>query len=335
MVNDTDRSATHILIVEDRKDVLAALEKELASQGYNVTPAQSAIYALNLARERQIDIALCEMDMAGVDGLQFTQSIIKIHPQMPIVLLIDAGDFESGRRALEAGASDFVTKPIDAANLRFVLENSLQRKRIEIERLSEQRAEVLFKAIKGLAAAVDAKSNCSDHHTARTAELCLEIGAELGLSEERLSTLELAAHVHDLGKIGIPDEVLSKPGKLTDDEWVDILRHPSLSAGFLSGIDELAEVASIVRHHHERMDGCGYPDGFKGDAIPFLSRILAVADAFEAMTSPRPYRSSITWEEALEELRRNSGTQFDPLVVDAVGRVVHRATGADSRKKAA
>jgi HD-GYP domain-containing protein (c-di-GMP phosphodiesterase class II) len=164
----------------------------------------------------------------------------------------------------------------------------------------------------------------------------LEIGAELGLSEEQLNTLELAVYVHDLGKIGIPDEVLSKPGKLTDDEWVDILRHPSLSAGFLAGIEELAEVASIVRHHHERVDGSGYPDGFKGEAIPFLSRILSVADAFEAMTSPRPYRKAISWEEALAELRNNAGTQFDPEVVEAAARVVERAIGMDKhRKKAA
>ncbi len=335
MVRDSQTPAMHVLVVEDKPEVLSVLESALASHGCQSTVATSAIYALNLARERSIDIALCEMDMGGVNGLQFTQSILKIHPQMPVVLIIDSEDFESGRRALEAGASDFLTRPIDTANVRFVLENSLQRKRIEIERLSEQRADVLFKAIKGLAAAVDAKSNCSERHTARTAELCLEIGAEMGLSQERLSTLELAAHVHDLGKISIPDEILSKPGKLTDDEWVDILRHPSLSAGFLAGIDELAEVASIVRHHHERMDGCGYPDGFKGEAIPFLSRILAVADAFEAMTSPRPYRRAVSWGEALDELRANAGTQFDPAVVEAAARIVQRATGMDSQKKAA
>jgi len=335
MANDSDRPATHVLLVEDQPETLRFLETDLASQGYEVTPAPSAIYALNLARERRIDISLCEMSMGGVNGLQFTQSILKIHPQMPVVLIVDAQDLDSGRRALEAGASDFVTTPVDSARARFVLESSLQRKRIEIDRLSEQRAEVLFKAIKGLAAAVDAKSNCSDRHTARTAELCLEIAGEIGLSDDQMSTLELAAHVHDLGKIGIPDEILSKPGKLTDDEWVDILRHPSLSAGFLAGIDELAEVAAIVRHHHERMDGCGYPDGFRGEAIPFLSRILAVADAFEAMTSPRPYRKAISWEDALRELQANSGTQFDPIVVRAAARVVERATGKGSQRKAA
>jgi len=336
MVHDSDHSAMHILAVDDKLDVLRMLEKELTAQGYDVTTASSAIYALDLARERKLDLALCELNMVGINGLQFAQSILKIHPQMPVVLIVDAGDIDSGRRALEAGASDFITKPIDPINLRFVIESSLQRKKLELKRLSEHRAEVLFKAIKGLAAAVDAKSDCSERHTARTAELCLEIGAELGLSEEQLNTLELAVYVHDLGKIGIPDEVLSKPGKLTDDEWVDILRHPSLSAGFLAGIEELAEVASIVRHHHERVDGSGYPDGFKGEAIPFLSRILSVADAFEAMTSPRPYRKAISWEEALAELRNNAGTQFDPEVVEAAARVVERAIGMDKhRKKAA
>ena len=167
------------------------------------------------------------------------------------------------------------------------------------------------------------------------ADLCLEIGREMRLSEERLNTLELAAHIHDVGKIGTPDSVLSKPGKLSDEEWADILKHPAMGADFLAGIDELAEVASIVRHHHEHVDGTGYPDGLKGDAIPPLARIMAVADAFEAMTSERPYRGGISSEEALEELRICAGAQFDSEVVDAMIRVAERMGFGEEMKRAA
>ena len=194
---------------------------------------------------------------------------------------------------------------------------------------------MLFKAIKALAAAIDAKSHYTGCHSARMAELCLQIGGAMGLSEGRLNTLELAAHIHDVGKIGTPDSVLMKSERLSDEEWADILRHPAMGADFLAGIDELAEVATIVRHHHEHIDGTGYPDGLKGEAIPLLARILSVADALEAMTSDRPYRAAITLESALDELRANSGTQFDPAVVEATIRVIGDNIAGDKDRRAA
>jgi len=330
-----DCSDTHVLVVDDEPDALSSLSDGLASHGYEVTSARSAEAALEAAKEHSFDLVLCDLYLDGMTGVQFTQAICRMHPQMPVVVITAWGDIEASRQALEAGASDFVTKPIEFANLPFILENNLQRKRIEQRRFSEQRADVLFKAIKALAAAVDAKSHFTGRHSAHMAELCLEIGQELRLSEERMNTLELAAHIHDVGKIGTPDAVLAKPGKLTPDEWHDILQHPGMGADFLADIEELAEVASIVRHHHECLDGSGYPDGLKGDGIPFLSRILAVADAFEAITSDRPYRAAGSWEEALRELQTHAGTQFDPVVVDVAVRVVRRALGAWEQERAA
>jgi len=327
-------SVTCVLVVDDEPDTLEVLREALELQGYDVYPAAGAQQALDLARARRFDLALCDLYLEKMDGLEFTRAVVKMHPQMPVVLMTTFGDTAASRDALAAGASDFVTKPLDIATLPFVVENNIQRKAIETQRLSMERASVLFKAIKALAAAIDAKSHSSGRHSARMAELCLEIGAALGLSKERLNTLELAAHIHDVGKIAMPDHIFTKPGKLSEDEWADILKHPAMGADFLAGIDELAEVASIVRHHHEHLDGSGYPDGLKGEAIPYLARILSVADAFEAMTSERPYRKPIAWEEALVELRANAGTQFDSEVVEAAAKVISLALGSDYERAA-
>jgi putative two-component system response regulator len=336
MLYDVDECRdTQVLVVDDEPDALSSLADALTSHGYDVTSAQSAETALEIAKEHSFDLVLCDLYLGGMTGVQFTQALCRMHPQLPVVVITGWGDIEASRQALEAGASDFVTKPIEFACLPFILENNVQRKRIEQRRVSEQRADVLFKAIKALAAAVDAKLRFTGRHSAHMAELCLEIGQELRLPEERMNTLELAAHIHDVGKIGTPDAVLAKPGRLDPDEWQDILQHPGMGADFLAGIDELAEVASIVRHHHESMDGSGYPDGLRGDGIPFLSRILAVADAFEAMTSDRPYRCAASWEEALRELQIHAASQFDPDVVDAAVCVIRRALGTEERREAA
>lgn len=324
-----------VLVVDDDPDTLESLRSALAGNGYQVSCVSSGEEAIEAVKECEYDIVLCDLYLQGMTGVEVTQCISRMHPHIPVVVITAWGDIETSRQALEAGAADFVTKPIEFANLPFILENNMQRKRIEQRKLSEQRANVLFKAIKALAAAIDAKSHYTGRHSAHMAELCLEIGEELQLSPERMMTLELAAHIHDVGKIGTPDSVLDKPGKLTPEEWEEVLKHPCAGAEFLAEIEELSEVASIIRHHHERYDGTGYPDGLRGEGIPFLSRVLAVADALEAMTSDRPYRPAISWPEALEELRRHSGTQFDPVVVDAAIRVVNRALGRWEQERAA
>jgi response regulator RpfG family c-di-GMP phosphodiesterase len=328
-------SSAHVLVVDDDTDVLELLSDALMSYGYEVSTAGDAGTAIELAKAHAYDLILCDLYLQGITGLQFTKSVCRIHPHVPVVMITAFGDIDAAREALSAGASDFFTKPIELIKLPIILENNLQRKKLEAKRLSEERAEVLFKAIKALAAAIDAKSHYTGCHSARMAELCLAIGRDMAFTSETLNTLELAAHIHDVGKIGTPDSVLSKAGKLSDDEWVDILKHPGMGADFLAGIDELAEVASIVRHHHEHVDGSGYPDGLKGDAIPLLARVLSAADAFEAMTSDRPYRAAISPQEALSELRRNSGTQFDPDVVQAAARVVDKMELEQSLKRAA
>jgi HD-GYP domain-containing protein (c-di-GMP phosphodiesterase class II) len=176
---------------------------------------------------------------------------------------------------------------------------------------------VLFDTIKIIAAAVDSRSQYTKEHSLRVAGLCHLIAETMGLSDEQTATLLFAAHVHDIGKIGTSETVLSKSGALTATEWANVLKHPADGSQILKGIPELSEVALVVRHHHERTDGLGYPDRLSGDAIPLLSRILAVAEAFDAMTSARPYRQGLSDKDGIEELKKQSGKQFDPEVVAA------------------
>lgn len=192
---------------------------------------------------------------------------------------------------------------------------------------------VLLGAIKAMAAAIDSRSHYTRNHSVRVAGLCHIIGDELGLDKPQMATLLLAAHVHDIGKIGGANEtILKKTGALTDTEWSHVLKHPAEGADLLKDVEGLEEVSLVVRHHHERPDGLGYPDHLKGEAIPYLSRVLATADAFEAMTSQRPYRKAITFEEALKELHTCSGKQFDPEIAAAAITAIKKH---EARKKAA
>jgi putative nucleotidyltransferase with HDIG domain len=171
--------------------------------------------------------------------------------------------------------------------------------------------------------ALDAKDQYSSGHSQRVVKLAMLMADELKLDGEDRYKLQLSAFLHDIGKIGMPDSILKKADSLEDYEFRKAKDHPIIGSKIISEIEELGDVASIVRHHHERFDGTGYPDGLKGDAIPFFSRILAILDAYEALISDRVYRKAITTKKAIEEIKKNSGLQFDPFLVDVFSKVLH------------
>lgn len=201
---------------------------------------------------------------------------------------------------------------------------SMKALQTRLDAIYNEKQDIYLGTIKALLAALDAKDNYTANHSVRVADFASQIGNELGLPEDRMKLLEETALFHDIGKIGVPEHILNKPDKLSSEEWEQIKEHPVIGAGIIGVTDVLAEHAHVVRYHHERYDGHGYPDGLMGENIPLESRILAVADTYDALTSKRPYRRGMSVADAVEVLRQCRGSQLDPQVVDAFLTVMAR-----------
>jgi len=304
-----------LLVVDDMEAMRLALKECLCLQGYDVVSASSGEEALELLRSQHFDLLLTDQAMPGLSGIELAELTARIRPDVPIVLLTGHTDVELAKASLRRGASDFVTKPVSIRELPIVIERNLTRRRLEVARLKEREAQVLFEALKALASAVDAKDPYTARHSMRVSRLSLVLADAQGLTSEEKYILELSAWMHDVGKIGVPDHILTKPSRLTPQEF-EIMKIHAVKGGEIVGqIEELVRVADVIRHHHERMDGAGYPDGLRGEAIPLSSRIIFIADSFEAMTSDRSYRRGPGRDHACAELRNQAGTQFDPELV--------------------
>jgi len=306
-----------LLVVDDMEAMRMALVQCLHLSGYEVVSAASGGEALELLRTQRFDLLLTDQAMPGLSGLELTDAVSRMHPHMPVVLLTGHTDVELARDSLQRGASDFVTKPVNIRELPILVERNLTRRRLEVARLQEREAQVLFAAIKALASAVDAKDRYTARHSRVVTRLALLLADAIQLPSEERYVLELSAWMHDVGKIGVPDSILTKPGSLTKEEFAVMMAHPVKGGEIVGEIEELGRVADVIRHHHERVDGSGYPDGLRGEAIPLASRIILIADAFEAMTADRSYRHGFDREAALRELQEHSGTQFDANLVSA------------------
>ncbi|HTX54147.1 MAG TPA: HD domain-containing phosphohydrolase [Candidatus Baltobacteraceae bacterium] len=318
----SDSRAARLLLVDDVEGVRNALKECLKFIGYDVTAAASAADALELLRMQHFDLMLTDQTMPGLSGLELTEIVLAMRPDMPVVLLTGHPDVELAKTSLLRGASDFVTKPVDIKELPIVVERNLTRRRMEVARLREREAQVMFEAIKALASAVDAKDPYTARHSDRVTRLSLLIGDAIGLGPEERYVLELSAWMHDVGKIGIPDSILTKPARLTGAEFAIMKTHPVKGAEIVGQIEEFSHVADVIRHHHERVDGSGYPDGLIGEAIPLNARIIQIADAFEAMTSDRSYRKDPGRVYALKEIEQFSGSQFDFALAKAFVSVI-------------
>jgi putative two-component system response regulator len=294
-----------------------ALGDCLRHQGYDVVSAASGREALDLMRSQHFDLLLTDQTMPGLSGIELAEAAVRMRPDVPVVLLTGHPDVELAKISLLRGASDFVTKPVNIRELPIVIERNLTRRRLEAARLREREGHVMFEAVKALASAVDAKDPYTARHSMRVARLSLVLGDAIGLRADEKYLLELSAWMHDVGKIGVPDRILTKPTRLSPKEFEVMKIHPVKGGKIVGQIEELTGVANAIRHHHERLDGQGYPDGLRGEAIPLSSRIILIADAYEAMTSSRSYRESLGRERALDELRLNKGSQFDPELIEA------------------
>ena len=304
-----------VLVVDDERAIRGMIASILEAAGYRVITACSAEEAIQRVDHDDVAVVLTDVNMPGsISGLELIDALHARRPSLPIIPVTGSDQATSLREALDRGAAGFITKPFKAAEVRQKVKIALNRVQLAEVELRERLLAPTVASV--LANAIEVRDHGMEGHTERLAALALELGHRKGLEETSLATLELGAVLHDIGKIGIPDAILLKPGALTLDEREIMRAHPEIGDRMLAPLALLEPVRSIVRHHHERWDGTGYPDRLAEDAIPLLARIVSVADSIEAMSSDRPYRAPKRDAGVVRELRSGRGTQWDPELVD-------------------
>ncbi|TMD17207.1 MAG: response regulator [Chloroflexi bacterium] len=301
-----------VLVVDDGEANRELIEACLAGVDCHVRSAVDGVSALKAVEASPPDLVLLDVQMPGMDGYEVCRRI-KSNPAsrlIPVVMITSLDDTDDRVRALEAGADDYMTKPVDRVELVARVASALRLKSLYDSLDSAE--QVIF----ALASAVEAKDPFTEAHTQRVAESARMIGVRLGLGPSHLDALYRGGLIHDIGKIGIPDAILLKPGPLDADEQITMHLHPIIGENIVAPLRSGARLLPIIRNHHEHFDGTGYPDRLSGAGIPQLARIVAVCDAFDALVNDRPYRARKTVEEALAILRDGAGRQWDPQVVE-------------------
>ena len=311
---------SRILAIDDEHVIRMLVVEILESVGHEVVGAESAEHALDLLDTAEFDLIVSDVVMPGLSGLELLEAARRRHASLPVVLVTGAGTYETLSQALTRGAAGLVTKPFAHAELQTAVSDALERATRTRDELRERLlAPTLASA---LANAIEARDSYLHGHCERLASLAVRIAEDLGVAPEEIEIVRLGAILHDVGKIGIPDRVLLKPGPLDDEERRIIETHTEIGDKLLEPLDLLAGARPIVRHHHERWDGRGYPDGLAREEIPVGARIVAVADSVEAMTSRQLYRKPLEEDEIIAELQKHRGKQWDPAVVDIVLRLI-------------
>ncbi|HWP44942.1 MAG TPA: HD domain-containing phosphohydrolase [Blastocatellia bacterium] len=332
-----------ILIVDDEEQIRSLLESCLDDE-YDCQTAASAEEATTKLSTSCYNLVLTDINMAGATGLELCQLVQKLYPETVVIVVSAMTDIEYAITAMRHGALDYVTKPFSITHLRIAVKRALMyQEALAARRLHEEileeavmgKTEELVQAnltlnelvekmysnyratLRGLALALEMRDYETRGHSDRVVANCLRLGRQMGLGQLELVGLEQGALLHDIGKIGVPDRVLLKPGSLNEQEWPLMREHINHGLRIVSGIEFLAPSRPIIGQHHEKVNGSGYPNGFKGEEIHLHARIFAVADAFDAITSDRPYRPAQSFEAARDEIVSNAGSHFDEQVVDA------------------
>jgi putative two-component system response regulator len=327
----------YCLVVDDEPRLRQVLVHLMKGDGFTCLEAGNGEEALAQLQHYPVTLVMSDLRMPKMDGLELLRQTRARWPDVAVVMITAVADVEVAVSCLAIGAMDYLTKPFHLEEVRARVAQAMENRRLVIENRGYQeslqekvavqarRLEELFMAsIQSLAEVLELKDPYTRGHSVRVSDYSAVIARELGIDGEMLRQIELGGHVHDIGKIGVREEVLNKPGKLTDAEYEHIMTHPVVGWRILAPLLADTPVAlNIVRSHHERFDGRGVPDRLAGAAIPLEARIAAAADAFDAMTSDRPYRpDGLTVIDALADIVRCAGTQFDPEVVAALVRAV-------------
>ncbi len=316
-------SKVTVLVVDDEEMMRELVTERLKLEGYTVEAAENGEQALQKIKANGYDLLLTDLNMPVLNGLQLLKKLAD-NRDLATVVMSGQGDLETAVYAMKLGASDYIFKPINFRVLLHTLESAMKKKMMEkalidyqdnLEKKVFEQTMIIndfyLRSIQSLVKALEAKDSYTRGHSERVTFYSLELAKGLGKSVD-MEKLRSAGILHDLGKIGIPETILNKPGRLENEEFVIVKKHPSMGVQILEPIESLKGVFPVIMHHHERFDGKGYPSGLQGAKIPIEARILAIADTYDAMTSNRAYRGALSPQQAVEEIDKFAGSQFDP-----------------------
>ena len=332
LTKDTDEevkkhnSSYKILAVDDEEGIIDSLSIFLNRSGYTFAGETDPVKAIERLKNEHFDLLLLDFIMTPLHGDQVVEEIRKFDKELYILLLTGHKDLapplETIRRldiqgyCEKSDKFDQLLLLIESGIKSVAQMNEIKRINEELSETNEKLEQAYMESIQTVRYTVEAKDTYTRGHSDRVSEYSVLIGEKLGLPEEDIRRLRIGGLFHDIGKIGVPDSILQKNGKLSDDEYSEIKNHPTIGVHILSNATMFEDILPIVKHHHERYDGKGYPGRLKGEEIPYLARIAAVADSFDAMTSKRVYRDSLPLDRVIEEFEKNKGTQFDPKIAD-------------------
>jgi response regulator RpfG family c-di-GMP phosphodiesterase len=324
-------ATVRVLVVDDEEFLRSIVRERLEIAGYFVEEASNGSEALAmLARGGPYDVLLTDIRMPIMDGITLLSEWGKRSPGTAGIVMSATGELDTAVQALKMGACDYITKPFNFGVLLITIENALRKKDLErqlddyrtnLEEKVKEQTDVInsnyVRFIDSLIRTLEAKDFYTRGHSQRVTDISVAIAKELGVAGQELDDLYRASVLHDLGKIGVREAVLNKPGSLTKEEFDEVVLHPETAVRILEPIPFFRPLLPAILYHHERFDGTGYPSRLAGKDIPFASRIMTIADTFDAMTSTRAYRKALPAADAIVEIRRCSGTQFDPDIVPA------------------
>lgn len=331
-----------LLVVDDEDAIRSALRKYLTRQGYEVAVASSGEEALAVLQQRQVAGILLDVNLPGTSGVDLVPRIMELQPTVALLMLTAVNDATSAALCMQRGAFDYLLKPIDLAHLGRAIARALEQRHLLLEELSlkqrlrQERAgrdgrieqasqeRISVATLEALVNALEAKGPYLRGHSARVADLSAGVAAYLGRPAPEIEAVRTAGRLHDIGKIGIREDVLSKHGPLTDEEYDHIKRHVLVGCQILAPLVHLEDVIALVRSHHERWDGFGYPDRLAGEQIPLGARIIGAVEVYDALTTARSYQEMMSPEDAIERMRELSGTAIDPRIHEALEAVVLR-----------
>jgi putative two-component system response regulator len=326
----------HILVVDDEEMIRDLISSALAQEEYICHQAANVDEAFILLGEQPIDLVISDIMMPGRSGVELLRDLKQVDPDIAVLMITGLSDMNTAMECVHLGADDYITKPFGINRVVLTVKNLVERRYLAIEKknyqeslefkVMEQTAQIrktmntlssaYDNTLTALVKALDAREKEVGSHSERVMNFAAFLGEKRGIVGRELQELSKGALLHDIGKIGISDNILLKPGKLDDGEWIEMRKHPQIGYAILSEIDFLKTPAEIILSHHERFDGTGYPNQLKGEQIPIGARIFAVVDTLDAMTSDRPYRKALPFDQAVAEIIKHRSAQLDPDITD-------------------